>query len=204
MPLARSITHPTPAPTASAARTAFGLKPSKKTLLVTGGSQGSQTLNGTLAAVLEDILALDWQVLHIVGSKNTVPASIPGYVALSYCDRMDLAFAAANAVISRAGAATVSEIQILGLPAVFVPYPVGNGEQEKNAADSLAAGAAVLVLDRDFTPERVRDVLVPLLSDDKALERMRTTAAGLGRPHAAEGFVQVMMEALASPESEGA
>jgi UDP-N-acetylglucosamine--N-acetylmuramyl-(pentapeptide) pyrophosphoryl-undecaprenol N-acetylglucosamine transferase len=204
MPLARSITHPTPAPTASAARTAFGLKAGKKTLLVTGGSQGSQTLNGTLAAVLEDILALDWQVLHIVGGKNAVPGSTPGYVALPYCDRMDLAFAAASAVISRAGAATVSEIQILGLPAVFVPYPVGNGEQEKNAADSLAAGAAVLLLDRDFTPERVRDVVVPLLSDDKALERMRTKAAGLGRPHAAEGFVQVMMEALASPESEGA
>ena len=204
MPLARSITHPAPAPTASAARTAFGLKTGRKTLLVTGGSQGSQTLNVTLAAVLQDILALDWQVLHIVGSKNAVPASIPGYVALPYCDRMDLAFAAASAVISRAGAATVSEIQILGLPAIFVPYPVGNGEQEKNAADSLAAGAAVLVLDRDFTPERVREVAVPLLSDEKALERMRTNAAGLGRPHAAEAFVHVMMEALVSPESERA
>lgn len=204
MPLARSITHPEPEPSPSAARTAFGLKPGKKTLLVTGGSQGAQTLNGTLAQVVQDILGLDWQILHIVGSRNPLPPSAPGYVALSYCDRMDLAFAAANAVISRAGAATVSELQVLGLPAIFVPYPVGNGEQEKNAADSLAAGAAVLVLDRDFTPERVREVVLPLLSDEKALERMRTNAAGLGRPGATQAFVEVMLEAMSSPESEDA
>ena len=204
MPLARSITHPASAPTASAGRSAFGLKPDKKTLLVTGGSQGSQTLNTTLTAALGDILALNWQVLHIVGSRNPLPASVPGYVALSYCDRMDLAFAAANAVISRAGAATVSEIQILGLPAIFVPYPVGNGEQEKNAADSVAAQAAVLVLDRDFTPEWVRDIALPLLRDEEALARMRANAAGLGRPHATAAFVEVMLDALASRRNEGA
>ena len=198
MPLARAITHPNPAPTAANARTAFGLKPGKKTLLVTGGSQGSQTINATVAAVVEDVLSRDWQILHIVGSRNELPASTPGYVALSYCDRMDLAFAAASAVISRAGAATVSEIQILGLPAIFVPYPVGNGEQEKNAADSLAASAALMVLDRDFTPEFVREVVIPLLGDDKALARMRARAAGLGRKDAAEAFVQVMTEALSS------
>jgi UDP-N-acetylglucosamine--N-acetylmuramyl-(pentapeptide) pyrophosphoryl-undecaprenol N-acetylglucosamine transferase len=203
MPLARSITHPTSAPTASTGRTAFGLKPDKRTLLVTGGSQGSQTLNGTLAAALGDILALDWQVLHIVGSRNPLPAAAPGYVALSYCDRMDLAFAAASAVISRAGAATVSEIQVLGLPAIFVPYPVGNGEQEKNAADSVAAQAAVLVRDQDFTPEWVREIALPLLGDETALARMRTNAAGLGRPRATEAFVEVMMDALPSRESEG-
>ncbi len=201
MPLARSITHPETAPNPSAARKAFGLKPDKKTLLVTGGSQGAQSLNSALAELVPDVLALDWQILHIVGSRNPLPPSTTGYVALSYCDRMDLAFAAATAVISRAGAATVSELQLLGLPAIFVPYPVGNGEQEKNAADSLAAGAAVLVLDRDFMPQRVREVVLPLLADEKALERMRTSAAGLGRPGATQAFVEVMLEALSSPES---
>lgn len=204
MPLARSITHPETAPTASAARTAFGLKPGKKTLLVTGGSQGAQTLNRVLAEVIPDILALGWQILHIVGNRNPLPPSVPGYVALPYCDRMDLAFAAASAVISRAGSATVSELQVLGLPAIFVPYAVGNGEQEKNAADSLAAGAAVLVLDRDFTPDRVREVVLPLLGDEKALDRMRRNAKGLGRPGATQAFVEVMFEALSSPERKDA
>jgi UDP-N-acetylglucosamine--N-acetylmuramyl-(pentapeptide) pyrophosphoryl-undecaprenol N-acetylglucosamine transferase len=203
MPMARTITHPSSSPNASRARSAFGLKPGKKTLLVTGGSQGARSLNATLAAVVEDILALDWQILHIVGSKNPLPPSSPGYVALAYCDRMDLAFASASAVISRAGAATVAEIQIVGIPAVFVPYPVGNGEQEENAVDSLAAGAALLLPDREFTPERFRDVVLPLLADERALASMRANAIGLGRPEAAEAFVEFMMEALSSRRSKG-
>ena len=200
MPMFRSITHPRTAPTMSSARQHFGLSPRKKTLVVTGGSQGSVTVNSTVQSVVEDILATGWQVLHIVGQRNPLPTiDAPGYLALNYCDRMDLAFAAATAVISRAGAATVSEIQVLGLPAVFVPYPVGNGEQEKNAWDSLQAGSAVLVLDADFTPEYVRATVLPLLGDDSALARMRTRAQGIGRADAAEDFVQVMRDAL-TPE----
>lgn len=197
MPLHRSITHPVDKPGVAMARNYFDLQPRTKTLLVTGGSQGSAAINATIARVLPDIRALGWQVLHIVGAKNPLPPAAPGYRALSYCDRMDLAFAAATAVVSRAGAATVCELQIVGLPAVFVPYPVGNGEQEKNAAESLDAGAAVMVADRDFTPDYVRSTVMPLLGDSDALERMRRRARGLGRPDAASDFVQVMVEALA-------
>ncbi len=197
MPMLRSITHPQTIPTMSGARQHFGLLPRKKTLVVTGGSQGSVTINSTVQAVVGEILAAGWQVLHIVGQRNPLPTlDSPAYRALNYCDRMDLAFAAATAVISRAGAATVSEIQLLGLPSVFVPYPVGNGEQEKNAWDSLQAGSAVLVLDADFTPDYVRATVLPLLGDDSALARMRTRARGLGRANAAEDFVQVMRDAL--------
>ena len=196
MPMPRAITHPRSTPTLSVARKHFGLSPRKKTLLVTGGSQGSVSVNSTVQAVVGDILAAGWQVLHIVGNRNPLPAvETPGYVAVKYCDRMDLAFAAATAVISRAGAATVSEIQLLGLPAVFVPYPVGNGEQEKNAWDSLQAGSAVLVSDSDFTPDYVRATVLPLLGDDAALDRMRQRAKGLGRADAAEAFVHVMQRA---------
>lgn len=197
MPMARKITSPPKPVTASAARAHFGLKPRTKTLVVTGGSQGSVTLNATIEMVAEDILALGWQILHIVGAKNPLPQNrAPGYVAMSYCDDMDKAFAAASLIISRAGAATVSEIQLVGLPAIFVPYPVGNGEQEKNAADSLQASAAVLVLDREFTPEYVRKAVLPLIADDGAVARMADNARGLGRPGAAAAFVSVMREAL--------
>jgi len=196
MPLRREITHPASRTGAMAARNYFDLQPRTKTLLVTGGSQGSVAINETVIEVLEDLRALGWQVLHIVGSKNPLPPAAPGYRALHYCDRMDLAFQASTAVISRAGAATVCELQIVGLPAIFVPYPVGNGEQDKNAAESLEAGAAVLVADRDFTPESVRSRILPLLGDNDALERMRRSAKGLGRPDAAEAFVGVMSEAL--------
>lgn len=199
MPMSRSITHPQKRPTPSASRTHFGLSPRKKTLVVTGGSQGSVTINSTIDAVVDDVLSAGWQVLHIVGTRNPLPTQQrPGYVVLNYCDRMDLAFAAATAVISRAGAATVSEIQLLGLPAIFVPYPVGNGEQEKNAWDSLQAGAAVLVSDSDFTPDYVRATVLPLLGDEGALERMRARAQGLGKATAAEAFVELMVEAVHS------
>jgi UDP-N-acetylglucosamine--N-acetylmuramyl-(pentapeptide) pyrophosphoryl-undecaprenol N-acetylglucosamine transferase len=205
MPMARRITAPKPSLSASAARSHFGLRPKKPTLLVTGGSQGSVTLNSTIQSVAGDILALGWQILHIVGGKNPVPENRPeGYHALAYCDDMDKALACATLIVSRAGAATVSEIQLLGVPAIFVPYPVGNGEQEKNAEDSLRASAAVLVLDRQFTPDYVRSMVLPLLADDAAIRRMADNAGGLGRPHAAPAFVAVMMEALAaSQEARG-
>jgi len=197
MPLNRSITHPEKKPGVMAARQHFGLAPRTKTVLVTGGSQGSVTINSTVERVVEQILELGWQVLHIVGTKNPLPDNPPpGYRVIHYCDRMDLAFAAADVVISRAGAATVCEVQIVGVPAIFVPYPVGNGEQEKNAADSLQAGAAVMVLDRDFTPDYVGETVLPLLADGEALARMRTASAGLGKPDAATDFVDVMTEAL--------
>lgn len=204
MPMARAITHPAKKIAVATARKHFGLDPQKKTLLVTGGSQGSRTLNSTMGSMVQEVLSLGWQIIHLVGRKNDLPENQPeGYVALHYCDRMDMAFRAATAVISRAGAATVSEIQIVGLPAIFVPYPVGNGEQEKNAKDSLDAGAAVMVLDRDFTPDYVRNTVLPLLADDGALERMRACSEGLGRPDAAGAFVTVMMEALGQYFSEG-
>jgi len=197
MPMARSITHPVSKISVAAARKHFGLDTGKKTLLVTGGSQGSVTINKTTEAVVSEVLALGWQVIHLVGLRNLLPKDpAAGYVALHYCDRMDMAFRASTAVVSRAGAATVSEIQIVGLPAIFVPYPVGNGEQEKNAADSLNAGAAVMVVDRDFTPEYVRGTVLPLLADDAALQRMRSGSKGLGRPDAASAFVDVISEAL--------
>lgn len=196
MPMSRAITHPVRKQSVSEARTEWGLSPRKKTLLVTGGSQGSVTINSTVTAVVDDILALGWQVLHIVGLKNPVPENLPtGYVVVPYCNEMEKAFRAATAVISRAGASTVSEIQLLGLPAIFVPYPVGNGEQEKNAEDSLRAGAAVLVRDRDFTPDYVQKTVLPLLGDDKALERMKHNATNLGRPDAAAEFAALIVEA---------
>ena len=90
---------------------------------------------------INEILAAGWQVIHTVGeARDFVDPQVTGYHVMPYCDRMDLALAAADLVIARSGAATVSELAGLGIPAVFVPYPVGNGEQELNACDSVTAG----------------------------------------------------------------
>lgn len=163
------------------ARRHFGLTPSSPVLVVTGGSLGARSINRTVAASVADIVDAGYQVLHIVG--NTRPErlpELPGYVVLDYCDRMDLALAAATAVVSRAGSATVSELSALGIPAVYVPYPVGNGEQRFNAAGVVEAGGGVLVLDADFTPEWVRAELLPLLADNARLASMATKAEKVG------------------------
>ena len=114
-------------------------------------------------------------------------------VIVPYLDRMDLAFALADAVVARSGAATVSELTALGIPAVYVPYAVGNGEQALNAASAVAAGAARLIPDAEFTPDRVRGEVVPLLADPEALGVLRA-AAEASAPAARAGTAAVVAQ----------
>ena len=196
MPVRRSLSHPDVEPNKISARNYFGLSRRKKTLLVIGGSQGAAKINSTLEKVVPVLTRSGWQVLHIVGPKNPLPnLENSSYVALSYCERMDLAFASATAVISRAGSATVAEIGVFGVPAIFVPYPVGNGEQEKNALELCRSGAAVLVSDSDFTPEYFHSSVMPLLGDSEALRKMRRMFKGMAHVDAAFDFVCMIREA---------
>ena len=100
-------------------------------------------------------------MLHVVGPERASrraahgPPGRPPYVVLPYVDRMDLAYAAADLVVCRAGANTVTEVAAAGLPAVFVPLPIGNGEQDLNARPVVDAGGGLLVQDGAFTPEWV-------------------------------------------------
>jgi UDP-N-acetylglucosamine--N-acetylmuramyl-(pentapeptide) pyrophosphoryl-undecaprenol N-acetylglucosamine transferase len=163
------------------ARKYFGLDPNKPTLLVTGGSQGASTLNAAVSGSVAEITNAGWQILHIWGQLTEVTAQPHDqYQVLPYCDRMDLALAAADCVVSRAGAATVSELSALGLPSILVPYPVGNGEQRFNASDVVSAGGAILVDDAMLTPEWIASEGVALLSDSDRLEAMGVNARSVG------------------------
>ena len=183
----------------SAAREHFGLEVHRPVLVVTSGSQGARSINTTIAESAADIVAAGYQVLHIVGqNKPEALPSLPGYIALDYCDRMDLALAAANMVVSRAGSATVSELSALGVPAVYVPYPVGNGEQRFNAAGVVKAGGGVMVSDAHFTPAWVNSTLIPLLRDEAALEKMGTQAASVGMRDGTARMMNLIDAALSS------
>ncbi len=183
----------------SAAREHFGLEVHRPVLVVTSGSQGARSINTTIAVSAADIVAAGYQVLHIVGqNKPEALPSLPGYIALDYCDRMDLALAAANMVVSRAGSATVSELSALGVPAVYVPYPVGNGEQRFNAAGVVKAGGGVMVSDAHFTPAWVNSTLIPLLRDEAALEKMGTQAASVGMRDGTARMMNLIDAALSS------
>lgn len=183
----------------AAAREHFGLDIHRPVLVVTSGSQGARSINTTIAESAADIVAAGYQVLHIVGqNKPEALPSLPGYIALDYCDRMDLALAAANMVVSRAGSATVSELSALGVPAVYVPYPVGNGEQRFNAAGVVKAGGGVMVSDVHFTPAWVNSTLIPLLRDEAALEEMGTQAASVGMRDGTARMMNLIDAALSS------
>jgi UDP-N-acetylglucosamine--N-acetylmuramyl-(pentapeptide) pyrophosphoryl-undecaprenol N-acetylglucosamine transferase len=210
MPLRRQITTLDRAGLRDGARSQFGLDLDRTTLLVTGGSLGAQRLNETIGAAAGDLAAAGIQVLHAAGrGKQVTPAvpvgtaSGPGesnrpvpYVVREYLDRMDLAYAAADAVICRAGAGTVSELTTVGLPAAYVPLPIGNGEQRLNAQPVLDAGGGLLVDNADCTPDWVRTVLIPLLADPGRLAGMAAAAARFGIRDGDERLADLVTEAV--------
>lgn len=197
MPLRHEIVSLDRAARRGEAAELFGLDDARPVLLVFGGSLGARRINEALAGSWSDIVAAGWQVLHATGEKNQAASDHPGYVVVPYIDRMDLAFALADAVVSRSGAATVSEISAVGIPAVYVPYAVGNGEQALNARSVVTAGAARIIADGEFTAERVRTEVVPLLGDEVELSRMRTVAASVGTRTGTENVIALIDRALA-------
>ena len=164
-----------------AARKHFGLNPDGVTLLVTGGSLGAQRINSVIEASRALLSAAGIQVLHIVGNNSDLkPLSTKDYVRVNYCDRMELAISAATFAVSRAGSSTVAEFSAVGLPALYIPYPVGNGEQRYNIQELIAAGASSTVSDQNFTPEFVAEQLIPMISDSRALAEMSRKVRQIG------------------------
>lgn len=171
----------------------FSLDPSEKTLLVVGGSLGSKRINDTIEQSRTALVAAGIQILHIAGGRSDLePVREKSYLRVSYCDRMDLALAMASFAVARSGAATVAEFAAVGLPAVFVPYPVGNGEQRLNAVDMVRAEAALVVDDENFDMDYVLSTLIPLISNSKRIAEMAEKAKELGLRDGAERLLKLV------------
>ncbi len=176
----------------------FDLDPQRPVLLVVGGSLGAQRLNAAMAQSWPEVLDAGWQILHASGNREgVVDPAAPGYAVHPYIDRMDLAFALADVVLARAGSSTVSELSALGLPAIYVPMAVGNGEQRLNAASAVDAGAAILIDDTDFDATAMREIVIPLLRDGERVQAMATAAEGIGIRTGTENVVAQLDRALA-------
>ena len=136
--------------TRRAGAVALGLDPQRVTLLVSGGSLGAVSVNHAAVGAAGAVLATDAQALHLAGRGKgdevlAALVGVPGrehYHVLEYLEEMERALAVADLVVGRAGAGTVCELAALGIPAVYVPLPIGNGEQRLNAALVVAAGGA--------------------------------------------------------------
>ncbi|MDN4163182.1 undecaprenyldiphospho-muramoylpentapeptide beta-N-acetylglucosaminyltransferase [Nocardioides abyssi] len=178
------------------ARAFFGLDPDLPTLVVTGGSQGARRLNQSVSGAAEALGAAGVQVLHVVGPKGEATPVATGtpYVVVDFVDRMDLALAAADLMVCRAGANSVTEAAASGVPTVFVPLPIGNGEQEHNARPVVDAGGALLVSDAAFTSEWVAATVPGLAHDAERLAAMSAAASGLVPRDADEELARIVLE----------
>jgi UDP-N-acetylglucosamine--N-acetylmuramyl-(pentapeptide) pyrophosphoryl-undecaprenol N-acetylglucosamine transferase len=182
------------------ARAHFGLRPDLPVLLVTGGSQGARSINTAVfgaAGWLRDAAPVTPK-----GEAGGVP-----YVASPYIDRMDLAYAAADFALCRGGAMTCAELTAVGLPAAYVPLPIGNGEQRLNALPVVQHGGGMLVSDAELTPEWIRDTLLPVLVNIDQVADMSEAAASLGRGDAdrwlAEAVIEIVEGTSGNPNSQG-
>jgi UDP-N-acetylglucosamine--N-acetylmuramyl-(pentapeptide) pyrophosphoryl-undecaprenol N-acetylglucosamine transferase len=184
------------------ARAHFGLRPDLPVLLVTGGSQGAVSLNRALAGAVSAIRNAGVQILHVTGPKHlneiqAPPGAVP-YVAVPYVDRMDLAYAAADFALCRAGAMTCAELTAVGMPAAYVPLPHGNGEQRLNALPIVQRGGGLLVDDAELTAEWIKASLLPVLTNIDQVAGMSEAAAAMGRKDADRWLAKAVIDIVAA------
>jgi UDP-N-acetylglucosamine--N-acetylmuramyl-(pentapeptide) pyrophosphoryl-undecaprenol N-acetylglucosamine transferase len=174
----------------------FGLDPDRRTLLVTGASQGARSINQALLAMMESFASVpDWQILHLSGpvddhrladayAAQRIPATV-----VSFTEHMADALATADLVVSRAGASILAEITAVGRPSVLMPYPHHRDQhQVHNARVLVKRGAARMVrdqVDAQVNGPNLRRALLPLLADESARSELAREAQRLGRPDAA-------------------
>lgn len=176
------------------ARSFFGLDQHRPTIVVTGGSQGARRINEAVSGAYRTLASNGIQVLHVIGPKNELASPGSGYHVLNYVDRMDLALAAADLMICRSGANSVIEASAVGVPAIYVPLPIGNGEQSLNARAVVEAGGAVLVADADMSAAWVSAHVPPIVTDRGRLEAMSKAASDLVPRDADERLARIVME----------
>lgn len=183
----------------AAARSFFGLREAGPVVLVFGGSQGAASLNRAFEGAADDLRRAGVGVIHATGEGKEFPLSevaddpSAGYAQVSYIKRMDFAYAAADLVVCRSGAMTVAEVSATGLPAVFVPLPIGNGEQALNAKSLVDSGAALQIADADFDSDFLRDTVIPLATDPEALATMTDAAMSSDSRSAADKVAHVAL-----------
>jgi UDP-N-acetylglucosamine--N-acetylmuramyl-(pentapeptide) pyrophosphoryl-undecaprenol N-acetylglucosamine transferase len=193
MPMREAVAHLDRAARREEAVRGFGLDPARPVLLATGGSLGAQRLNTAVAEAAAAFTDAGAQILHVTGrgKAGDLPAH-EGYRVVEYVTAMEDAYAAADLALTRSGAGTVSELTAVGLPAVLVPLPIGNGEQALNGQEVVAAGGALMVDDAALDAAHLTGQVLPLLRDGDRLAAMAAASRAFGISDAAEVMADVV------------
>jgi UDP-N-acetylglucosamine--N-acetylmuramyl-(pentapeptide) pyrophosphoryl-undecaprenol N-acetylglucosamine transferase len=188
------------APDRMEARNRLNLDPDVPVVLVCGGSQGAHSLNQAIGAIMSDMAAGELQLIWMTGKADEAWAqAIAETLAIridvfAFIDDMASACAAADLIVSRAGASSTAEIAALGKPSILIPYPhATDNHQEQNARAFEEAGAARVLLDKDCDGDSLSGVLKSLLGDPETLRAMGSAALGVAQPLAAEVIAEEMM-----------
>ena len=181
----------------------FDLEGTKKTIFVSGGSLGARTLNQCIEQHTDffrehtDIQVI-WQCgkVNYESLKNCTAAQLPNVHLMPFVQRMDLAYAVADIVIARAGALTVSELCLVGVPTILIPSPnVAEDHQTKNAMALSKKNAAILIRD-DEAVEKTLPMVLTIFSDDQLAQSLRENILKFGKPNAAKDIVNVILEQI--------
>lgn len=183
------------------ARKKLGLQPDQETLLVFGGSQGAQALNTALLDCLNDVLAqTDLQVLWSTGGADfeSVQQAVRPFGdrvrVFAFISDMESAYRASTLAVARAGALTLAELTVCGLPSILVPYPfAAANHQETNARALEAAGAVLVILQRDLTPRRLSEMIYDLMKDGEKRVGMAEAALQAAFPKATQEIVHSIL-----------
>lgn len=180
------------------ARQYFGLNESKKTVLVTGGSLGAQSINNAIYHNLNGLIDSDVQLLWQTGA-SFAPHKKPGNALVQirpFIAEMDKAFAAADVVVSRAGAMSVTEIIATGKPAVFVPYPhAAEDHQTANASYLVNKNAALMVNDSDVNQKLIPAVMT-LLQNETLQQTFKQNLKPLVKTRVAESIAEEILKQM--------
>ena len=171
----------------------FGFRPSRKTLLIIGGSLGARTINKSVIAHLEMLANQDIQIIWQTGKfyiddarKAAALYASDRLLVTDFVSRMDYAYAIADLVISRAGASSISELCLLSKPVILVPSPnVAEDHQTQNALALVSSDAAVMIRDVE-AGEKLIPCAVELIRDENKLKNLSTNIFGLAERNSAE------------------
>ncbi|HCP41714.1 MAG TPA: undecaprenyldiphospho-muramoylpentapeptide beta-N-acetylglucosaminyltransferase [Cryomorphaceae bacterium] len=181
-------------PDQRASKSAIGFDPKKKLLLVLGGSLGARAINRQMAKSLEDIKAQGWQVMWQCGKlyeEEYNGKSGNGTKVQAFIEDMSVAYAAADAIVSRAGAGTLSELCLIGKPALLIPSPnVAEDHQTHNARALSEKGAAILVMEKNMEEQFL--VEITTLQNEKIAEKMSAAIRGMALPKATSDIADLI------------